>query len=370
MVRVSMSHISRDGQLQVLMRLAMIFFVATPPHTTGASFINPFDSAVSPERAEKLAVRSSAQSAIKAGVMPTGRFATFDPTSVPFAHDANRFRPLFYSYRALVHSFILEESRWLESYRQSSQYTPYTTDNLTSTCPFGTTIMRVEFVAVGVPYGWSGPCPADYNPDLTGRRTYFQDVCKSDTTNWGFHAHLCNAEDAYSLVHSRCVGKKSCKHLMYEKNYTLDCPRESLMWKSLAVVLSCGYPVISNVMPDRISYAHGQILHLGGARGQDPGAFLDVDRTLVIRVLSGPDKGTVLVNSTFVSQSVMRIPALNLRMTNYNITAMVSIWYDGAGSNEVPITIGLLLATNSTVNHDNCYLQLPLFLLAGVQNCC
>jgi len=267
-----------------------------------------------------------------------GNFQAYEPSKVPFATDDLRFRPPFYAYAPEVLTFILKTSGG----RNTSEA------EVRQTCPPGMVVMRVEFASAGVPRGTSGLCHINYNTDVNGRRPDENDFCHSKRMGHDFLVHECHGPTTGTIVWNRCGGRHSCSHLVNEQDYGIVCPKQDLLTKSFGAYLSCGYPVIAKVVPEAVSFSNNTV-HLSGARGNDPGAYLNVaHKILRVRVLKShsqftqdyPGHGVYDIPITHLSASVVSFQTLKLPVVSYNVTAMLSIWYDqvgtthGAGSNE------------------------------------
>jgi len=259
---------------------------------------------------------------------PAVRIAPFDPSTYPFLADEYRFRPTYYSYYPIQLSYIFREYGGRNT----------TAAELTTKCPTGMVFMSIDFVSAGLPQGWAGKCPADYNPDMTGNRAYPHDICRSNTDlakfGWTHHSVpggiSCTSPTVQSITAKACEGRAACTHLPSEHDYALTCEKFKLLWKSFAAFLSCGKPVISKLTPASLSYAQNETLYITGARGPEPGKYVDTPYcTVQFHVMSGPKKGDHLRPCKFISGSLLSVTFATLPMTNYNITTMVTIWYDG-----------------------------------------
>lgn len=156
----------------------------------------------------------------------------FDPTTFPFGTDDHRYRPSFNPFFPVRQSFLLASSGGRNA----------TKADTTIACPPGMVFMIIDFASAGMPHGWEGGCPADYNPDMSGIRPIADDICRSNTRKEGegWIYHTCHAKDSYQKVYDNCAGRNSCWHYGDEADYEIICPKYKLLWKSFAVAMSCG----------------------------------------------------------------------------------------------------------------------------------
>ena len=98
-------------------------------------------------------------------------------------------------------------------------------------------------------------------------------------------------------------------------------------------------------MPGAVSFGPEQKVYLSGARGDDPGGYMDIaHQAVVLRVFNGPSAGSYLVPANFKTGSVVSFINRVIPMTNYNVSVGVSLWYDNYGySNEANLTVGAFI---------------------------
>jgi len=157
-----------------------------------------------------------------------------------------------------------------------SQGRNVTAAEVTQFCPPNMVFMRNEFSSVGVPQGKVGGCPADFNvQNNLGSRDYADDICTTSKLDlpdlfdpeldeedryvqtlygkaipaaldesWtkktlAFQYGDCHAPQS-NLIWSNCRGRNNCTHKVYESDYSMVCPKQNLLDKSLVSYLSCG----------------------------------------------------------------------------------------------------------------------------------
>ena len=195
------------------------------------------------------AVISDSAAIAAAGVNLVDRF---NPTSVPFATNIDRFRPSFISDSTITITYVGDYYGKLPGGAVEYDGSPalnHTEDDLVTTCPEGQVVLQVKFASVGVPSGLSGRCPASYFKRSGKLRPLPlpEHVCRSITPYNSLEVLYdtstvrgCHATESYAITAKRCIGFRQCTHLPNTSNYGMSCPDHLLTDKSMVFSLGCG----------------------------------------------------------------------------------------------------------------------------------